>query len=209
MEIVSTFTRGYSMDLEEIARRSRSYRRFNPEIRVGPETLRRLVGLTRLAPSAANRQPLRYVLSCSPAMNSKIFSTLTWASYLKDWPGPAEGERPSAYIVIALDRRVSFNADIDAGIAAQTMLFAAVEKGLGGCILGTFKKDELEEILELPDSLSVLLVIALGKPAETVILEDITHGGSLLYYRDGSDRHHVPKRPLSELIHAVYDGTGE
>jgi nitroreductase len=197
------------MDIEEIARRSRSYRKFDPGVRVGSETLRWLVGLTRLAPSAANRQPLRYILSCSQAMNSKIFSTLTWASYLKDWPGPAEGERPAAYIVIALDRHVSFNGDIDAGIAAQTMLFGAVEKGLGGCILATFKKDQLEEILGLPDALSVLLVIALGKPAETVILEDITQSGSPLYYRDGSDRHHVPKRPISELIHAEYDGTRE
>ncbi len=192
------------MDIEEIARRSRSYRRFDPTVTVGADTLRWLVGLTRLAPSAANRQPLKYVLSCSQGMNAAIFQTLTWAAYLKDWPGPAEGERPAAYVVILLDRGVSFSADIDAGIAAQTMLFGAVEKGLGGCILATFNKEKLVDVLDLPPSLTPLLVIAVGKPAETVILEDIERGGTPLYYRDGSDRHHVPKRPITELIHAVH-----
>ncbi len=194
------------MDIEEIVRRSRSYRRYDPAVTVGADTLRWLVGLTRFAPSAANRQPLKYALSCSTDMNQRIFQTLTWASYLKDWQGPAQNERPAAYIVIMLDKGVSFNADIDAGIAAQTMLFGAVEKGLGGCILATFKKQDLERALSLPGSITPLLVIALGKPTETVIIEDIEKGGTPLYYRDGSDRHHVPKRSVAELIHAVYDG---
>jgi nitroreductase len=144
------------------------------------------------------------VLSCTKESNDRIFATLSWASYLKDWPGPAESDRPAAYIVIMLDRRASFDADIDSGIAAQTILLGAVERGLGGCIVANFKKSELESMLELPDHLTILLVVALGKPVETVILEDLPAGGSIMYYRDSSQRRHVPKRTVAELVFSVF-----
>lgn len=162
------------------------------------------MGLARLAASAANRQPLKYVLSCAPDWNAKIFETLAWAAYPDGWPGPAPGERPAAYIVVLLDTTIHREGDMDAGIAAQTILLGAVERGLGGCMFGAVRRDELARRLSLPPHLSVSLVIALGRPVEKVVLEDATDGGSIRYYRDSQMTHHVPKRTMRELLHAVY-----
>ena len=122
--------------LKDLITRNRSYRRFHQDIPINIETLRELVDLARLTPSAGNRQPLKYVLSCSPSSNDLIFQHLTWAVYLKSWPGPAEGERPSAYVILLGDKTLAPSFDYDAGIVAQSILLGAVEKGLGGCIIG-------------------------------------------------------------------------
>jgi nitroreductase len=192
------------MQLIDLVSRCRSYRRFDERVPVGEETLRALVALARQVPSAANRQPLKYVLSCAAEWNMKIFETLAWAAYLKDWPGPGPGERPTAYIVVLLDTSLTGAADIDVGIAAQTILLAAVEQGLGGCMFGAIRREELARRLSLPENTTIALVIALGKPVEKVILEDLPADGSIRYYRDAHSVHHVPKRPVAELIHAVY-----
>jgi len=184
--------------------RCRSYRRFDERASIGGDTLRGLVALARQVPSAANRQPLKYVLSCSREWNEKIFGTLAWAAYLKEWPGPGPGERPAAYIVVLLDTSITASADIDVGIAAQTILLAAVEQGLGGCMFGSIRREDLAARLALPQNLAIAVVIALGKPVETVVLEDLPTGGSIKYYRDAQSVHHVPKRSVAELIHAVY-----
>ena len=162
------------------------------------------MALARRLPSAANRQPLKYVLSCAPEWNGKIFETLAWAAYLKDWPGPGPGERPTAYIVMLLDTSITAAADIDVGIAAQTILLGAVEKGLGGCMFGAVRREELAARLSLPAHLSISLVIAIGRPVEKVELEDLPADGSIKYYRDAAQTHHVPKRSVAQLIHAVY-----
>ena len=114
---------------------------------------------------------------------------------LPDWPGPGPSERPSAYVVVLLDATIAQAADVDVGIAAQTLLLGAVERGLGGCMFRT-------EFLRLPDHPSVTLVIALGKPVEKIVLEDCPPGGAGTYYREADQTHHVPKRRLDELIHA-------
>ncbi|UCH11577.1 MAG: nitroreductase family protein [Fidelibacterota bacterium] len=180
--------------------RSRSYRRFYQEEPVTEETLRELVELARLAPSAANMQPLKYVLSWEPERNAQIFPHLSWAGYLKDWPGPGEGERPSAYIVILGDRNISPVVKWDHGIVAQSMLLGASEKGLGGCMIGSIEKKELQKDLEIPAHYEILLVLALGKPKEKVVLETVDESGDIKYWRDEEGVHHVPKRPLEEVI---------
>ena len=154
----------------------------------------------RHSASAANKQPLKYILSCAPEKNGKIFDTLAWAAYLKDWPGPAEGERPSAYIVILHDTGVSESLDCDHGIAAQSILLGAADMGLGGCMIASIKKKKLADALEIPPQFNIPLVIAIGRPAETVEIEDLARGGDIKYWRDGSGKHHVPKRTLDELI---------
>ncbi len=190
------------MSFAETVKRNRSYRRFDEGFRVKEETLRELVGLARLAPSAMNRQPLKYVISASAKLNTRIFPTLAWAGDLPDWP--AAGQRPAAYIVILLDTALSPSADLDAGISAQTILLGAVEKGLGGCVVGNVRREDLGRELSLPGHLKILLVLALGKPAEAVLLEDLSPGGSASYYRDARRVQHVPKRALEDLIHASY-----
>lgn len=186
--------------LKELVTKNRSYRRFDENAPIERQTLVDLVDLARLTASAANRQPLKYYLSCDPETNGKIFPLLGWAGYLKDWPGPGEGERPAAYILILNDRDISKVVDCDHGIAAQTILLGAVERGLGGCILATVNKDRLAAIVGLPVNLSVRLVIALGKPVEKVVLEEVGASGSIQYWRDEDGVHHVPKRSLEDII---------
>jgi nitroreductase len=186
--------------LRELVLANRSYRRFHQDVAIDRDTLTELVDLARHSASAANLQPLRYVLSCDPARNSMVFPHLGWAAYLKGWSGPSDGERPSAYIVVLEDSRVGHPMRCDHGIAAQTILLGAAEKGLGGCMIGSVDKKGLRSALGLPDYLEVLLVLALGKPKETVIVETVGADGDVKYWRDDEGRHHVPKRPLTEII---------
>ncbi len=186
--------------IDDLIKGNRSYRRFHQETAVSMETLKELVNLARLSASAANLQPLKYYLSCEPEKNAGIFSCLAWAGYLKDWPGPAAGERPAAYIVILGDTEISKNFGCDHGIAAQSILLGAREQGLGGCILGSIQRDRLRGLLSLPETLDILLTIALGRPKEQVVLEEVVPGGDIKYWRDGQGVHHVPKRRLSDII---------
>lgn len=180
--------------------KNRSYRRFYQEESISMDVLRDLVDLARFSPSAANRQPLKYILANEPEQNAKIFSCLGWAGYLKDWPGPKEGERPSAYIVILGDTRITDDFYCDHGIAAQSIMLGAVEKGLGGCIIASVNREKLREVLQIPEDYRILLVLALGKTRETVVLEELGADGDIRYWRDPEGTHHVPKRSLSELI---------
>lgn len=164
------------------------------------ETLRELVELARFSPSAANLQPLKFLLVSSPETCARVFPALAWAGYLQDWDGPAEGERPSAYIVILGDTRIRAHIDCDHGIAAQSIMLGAVERGLGGCLIGSVDRERLRQELDIPAHFEILLVLALGEPAEKVVLDDAEPGGDIRYWRDASGVHHVPKRPLDELI---------
>jgi len=193
------------MDFKKIVEKNRSYRRFDQNRGLDKTTLLELVDLARQTPSAGNRQLLRYVLSCSPEINSRIFETLGWAASLPDWPGPEEGERPTGYIVVVTDVDSWDWVRVDLGIAAQTILLAAAARGLGGCMFGTMRKEQLREILKLGERLKIELVIALGKPVEEVVLEEVAEGESITYYRSADRVHHVPKRKLTDLVIRVYD----
>jgi nitroreductase len=186
--------------LRDLIVRNRSYRRFYQDVPIERRALEELVDLARLSASAANRQPLKFILSCDPARNALVFPHLGWAGYLSDWPGPAEGERPSAYIVILGDREISPSFGCDHGIAAQSILLGAVERGLGGCTIGAIQRDKLREALAIPQRYELLLVLALGQPQETVVLETVDATGSIKYWRDSARVHHVPKRRLADLI---------
>ena len=188
------------MTIKDLVRRNRSYRRFYENESIDLETLRELVDLARLSASGANIQPLKYMLSFEPEKNALIFPTLSWAGYLKDWPGPVEGERPSAYIIILGDKRIRQSFGVDPGIAAQSILLGATEKGLGGCIIASIKKEELAESLKIPADYEILLVLALGKPKEKVVIDPVGPDGDIKYWREADGTHHVPKRPLDEII---------
>ena len=192
------------MDFKELARKNRSYRRFDASQAISEAELIDLIDVARCTPSGGNTQSLKFVCSCGHETNEAIFSSLGWAGYLPDWPGPSENERPTAYVVILYDPRISEPAPKDVGIAAQTILLRAVEKGYGGCMFGTVKKKKLLTLLDLPDDMEIALVIALGKPVETVVLDDIEPGGSIKYYRDPDGTHHVPKRKTGELILKIF-----
>jgi len=188
------------MELRELILQNRSFRRFDQSHAITEACLRELVDLGRVSPSGANLQPLKYLLSCEPDMNARIFPHLQWAGYLQDWDGPAPEERPSAYIVILSDRNIRTAGGCDHGIAAHSILLGACERGLGGCMIGSIQRAELGRALGLGPDHDILLVLALGKPAETVVLETIGSDGGIRYWRDSQGVHHVPKRLLDEII---------
>jgi len=144
-------------------------------------------------------QPIKYILSNTPEKNALIFSTLSWAGYLKDWSGPKKGERPSAYIVVLGDKDIRAEVKWDDGIVAQTIMLGAVEQGYGGCIFASINKVELREMLQLSEQYEILLILALGKPKEQVVIDSVKDG-NIKYWRDENDIHHVPKRELEDLI---------
>jgi nitroreductase len=199
-EFLNSTEKEGSRMLKDLVLKNRSYRRFYQEVVVELKTLRELVDLARLSASALNLQPLKYVLSCEPQKNALIFPHLGWAGYLKDWPGPAEGERPSAYIIILGDTEISRAFGCDHGIAAQSILLGATERGLGGCMIATVKRQELSQALGIAPCCEILLVIALGKPKETVVIEEVGPDGDVKYWRDSQSGHHVPKRALDDII---------
>lgn len=186
--------------LKELVAKSRSFRRFDESAEVSYEILVELVDLARHSPSASNLQGLKFYLANAKPQTDQIFATLKFGGYLPDWGGPAPGERPTAYIVILGDDRIKKQFDTDTGIAAQTMRLGAAEKGLGGCMVSAIRREELADALELPAYFEIVLVLALGKPAETVVIEDLAEEKDIKYYRDAQDVHHVPKRSLEELI---------
>ena len=163
--------------MQELVRKSRSYRRFDEKRGADDATLKGLIELARLVPSAGDRQPLKYVISNIPEKNSRIFPTLGWAAYLKDWPGPIEGERPAAYIVILGDSLISESVPWDYPIAAQTIALGAAELGLGTCIIASIDKKRLKDALKIPERYEVLLVMALGHPVETVVIDEMKERG--------------------------------
>jgi nitroreductase len=191
--------------IKNLIKKNRSYRRFHQNHRVDVETLRELVDLARLSGSAANLQPLRYILACDPQINEQIFACLGWAAYLKNWSGPKEGEQPPAYIIILSDiAKANDYVGYDCGIASQSILLGAVEKGLAGCMLGSINRKKLKDILNIETEFKILLVIALGEPKEEVVIETVGHDNNIRYWRDDKEIHHVPKRRLADIIVASF-----
>ncbi len=186
--------------LRDLILKNRTRRRFYQDEPVSLETLRALVDLARLSASASNKQPLKYMLSNTPERNAVIFQHVAWAGYIPDWGGPAEGERPAAYIIILCDTAISPDANIDHGIAAQSIMLGAVERGLGGCMLGSVKRAALREALTIPEQYTILLVLALGKPREDVVIDPVGPDSDIRYWRDETGTHHVPKRALEDII---------
>ncbi len=186
--------------IDELIRGARSFRRFDSSVKVERQTLVELVDLARHSPSARNLQPLRYILVTDPSRVTEVFTTLKWAVMLKDWGGPVEGERPPAYIIVLGDTRLTDNFGYDAGIAAQSIMLGARARGLGGCILASVDRRKIRDIFDIPAYYEVLLVLAIGKPAETVVIEPLPPDGCTVYWRDSQGVHHVPKRSLEELI---------
>jgi nitroreductase len=187
------------MNLKELIIKTRSFRRFDESYQIDANTLESLIDLARLSSSGANKQPLKYLYYNTNQDCEKVFPYLAWAGYLTDWQGPEKGERPTAYIIILGDKSISDIFGVDHGIAAHTIMLGATEAGIGGCIIGSIKRDELSNELSIPDNFDALLVLALGKPIENVIIEDIK-GTDVKYWRDENKNHHVPKRSLKDLI---------
>lgn len=188
------------MNIRDMIIRNRSCRRFRQGEGITAETLAGLIDLARLSPSGGNKQPLKYYIENNPDRNRSIFPYLSWAGYIRDWEGPAEGERPAAYIIILHDKEVSDTPGVDHGIAVQSILLGAVERGIRGCTIGSVNREGLRGELGIDARYEILLVISLGFPAEKAVIEEMEAGGDIKYWRGADGLHHVPKRPLEEII---------
>ncbi|MCL1826803.1 MAG: nitroreductase family protein [Candidatus Cloacimonetes bacterium] len=188
---------------KELVKNARSFRRFDSTHVIPDEVLEDIIDTARLTPSAANRQLIKFLLSNQKQHNDAIFPLLSWAGYLEDWQGPAQTERPTAYVVLFTEKDFVQAVNFDPGILGQTIQLAASEKGLGCCMIGAFQKKNLKTILRLDDSKEIVLVIAMGKPAETVVIDEVDSSGSIKYWRDQNSVHHVPKRKLDDIIYYV------
>lgn len=186
--------------IRDLVLKNRSYRRFFQQIELPYQQLLQLIDLARCSASARNAQPLKYILSTTPAHNQLIFPHLRWAGYLTDWDGPAQGERPAAYVIMLADKNIADNYYCDHGIAAQSILLGATELGYGGCIVAAIDRKAIQTLYKIPDNLEIIQVIALGKPKEEVLLEPMNDSADYKYWRDENGRHHVPKRSLNEII---------
>lgn len=184
--------------MRDIVKKNRSYRRYEQRKKISELELKELVDVGRLTPSAANKQSIRYFLSNDESTNAKIFETLKWAGYLEEWEGPIEGERPCAYIILVAPK--GMNTAHDEGIIGQTILLAAVEKGMGGCFIANIDRDNLRNSLNISNDYDIKLVLALGYPKEKVVIDEISKEDDIKYYRDSNMVHHVPKIKLDDLI---------
>jgi nitroreductase len=191
------------MQIGELVKMTRTVRRYREEQPIGESVLRSLVDLARLGGSASNRQPLRYMIVTDQRLREQIFDCLGWAGYLRDWPGPATGERPAAYIVCLLDRDRNGGGEkhayTDLGIATQNLLLGAAEQGIYGCRIASIFP-EITTVLGIDERFEVLLVVALGYPAERVVLEEAGGDDAIRYWRDENGVHHVPKRRLDDIL---------
>lgn len=185
------------MDVKELIRKRRTVRKFEAKP-ISKKQLEEYIDAARLAPSAANLQPLKYVVVNSGKMNAKLFEKLKWAGYLAPNYNPKDDERPASYIVICADKKIRENGfDTDMGMAAENIVLAALSDGVGSCVLGAIDREGIRELLSLEENLAVLSVIALGYPKEEpreVVMKD-----SVKYYLDDNTLC-VPKRSMEEIL---------
>ncbi len=179
--------------IRDLVLKNRSYRKFHQD-RVDMGTLKELVDLARLSASGSNLQPLKYILSCDDRKNAVI------APFVGLGGNPPAEDRPTAYIIILGDKGIRETFGCDHGIASQSILLGAVEKGLGGCIVGNVKRDELRQALAIPANLEILLALAIGKPKEQAVIDIVGADGNIKAYWDELQIRHVPKRALNEII---------
>jgi len=186
-----------------IIEKTRTFRRYFQKEAISLDVMHELVDLARLGGSARNGQPWQYMIINTPEVCEKVFPFLGWAGYLSDWKGPVEGERPSAYVLCLLNKNwlkgPESEAQFDLGVATQNLLLVAMEKRIGGCRIASVNP-KLAELFQLPDHLTISLVIALGRPRETVILEECETDSDIKYWRDDEGIHHVPKRSLDSCL---------
>ena len=186
--------------IKDLVMKSRSYRRFYEEESIPYDKLKELIEIARYVPSTVNSQPLKFMLVNDREGNEKVFSTLAWAGLLKEWDGPEEGERPSAYVIILGDLSIGKNKHLDVGITAQTIMLGAADMGFGGCMFGSIQREKLASLFGIDtEKYSIELVLALGKPKEDVRVVDLPENGSTAYYRDENGVHYVPKRSVNDL----------
>lgn len=194
----------HEMDFLALAREARSCRRFDESAPLSQGDLEWLLECARLTPSARNAQELRYITVREGPVLDRLFKMTRWAGALKDWGGPQQGERPTGFIAALMPDHAGHLICFDVGIACQTIQLAATSRGWGACMIASFEHKEASALLGVPAGLKIALLIGLGVAVEKRVVATMPEDGSFNYWRDEHGVHHVPKRPLSELLIAKY-----
>lgn len=187
----------------ELAMKNRSYRGYDESYRFTKDELMELVNVTRFVASSVNRQPFAYYIAWEKDEVDKIQKLTKWARGLPQMTLPHPGMCPTGWVIVLHNTDWAPNVERfrqDRGIVAQTLLLAAAEKGLGGCMIGNYVADDIKAALDLPENMVPVLLIALGKPAEEIVITEVGEDGNVNYYRDENDVHYVPKRKLEDII---------
>lgn len=192
------------MDFLALVREARSCRRFDESAPLTQQDLDWLLECARLAPSARNAQELRYISVAQGTILDQLFPLTRWAGALKDWKGPEQGERPTAFIATLMPEHASYLICYDVGIACQTIQLAATSRGWGACMIQSFNHAEAAELLHVPGGLKIALLVGLGVAVEKRVVAAMPPDGTFAYWRDEHNVHHVPKRPLTELLIGRY-----
>ncbi|UCE39784.1 MAG: nitroreductase family protein [Candidatus Aminicenantes bacterium] len=186
------------MSLYDLIISRRSIRQFKTDP-ISQGILRDVVNAGRLAPSAANRQPLEFIVVDEESKKKHLFSCLKWAGYIAPEGNPKPGQEPQAYIVVLVNTDIREKGfEWDSGAAIENMILAAWGKGIGSCWIISMDKDRVKEALGVPDSHKVDSVVAFGYPAEVPVIEDMKD--SIKYWKDERECLHVPKRKLEDVI---------
>lgn len=176
----------------------RTIRRFK-QTPIDSETLKDLINVARVAPSAANLQPCEYIVVDETPLLEEVFKTLRWAGYITPRGNPPPGERPVAYIIVLSNENKGNLGTHDAAAAIENMIILAWAKGIGSCWIGSIEREKLGEILGVPSYCKIDSVLALGYPLESPVMEDMA--GSIKYWKDEKGTLHVPKRKLEDILH--------
>ena len=186
------------MNIYQMILKRRTIRRFQRK-KVPYEVLEKCVNAARLAPSAANLQPCEYLIVDKEDLLDEVFGTLQWAGYISDGSPPAS-QRPTAYIIVLINQDVKRNGfEYDVGMAGENIILTALEEEVGSCCFGAVDREELGKRLNIPRKYIIDLVIALGYPDESPVLEPFEN--SVKYWKDKKGLLHVPKRKLKDILH--------
>lgn len=188
------------MDFLELVEAARSCRRFDEASPLKMNDIEWLLKCARLTPSARNAQVLRFISISQGPVCEQLFKLTRWAGALKDWKGPAEGERPTAFIAVLMPEDGGNIVAYDVGICCQTIQLAATSRGWGACMIQSFDQKGAVDLLHVPAGLKIALLMGLGVAKEKRIVAKMPADGSFSYWRDANNVHYVPKRPLEELI---------
>lgn len=187
------------MKLIELIKSRRSIRQFKPKT-IPQEILTECVDAARVAPSAANLQPLEYILVTDKEQIDFLFPLLKWAGYINPKGNPKPGQRPTAYLIVLLNENISEKWRYhDVGAAVENFMLAALSYGIGSCWLASVDRESLRSYYGISEDYTIDSVVALGYPAEEPLLE--TSDETVKYWQDAHNRLHVPKRSLKNILH--------
>jgi nitroreductase len=195
------------MNVYEAVTKRRSIRQFK-DIPITYDVLVKCVNAARLAPTASNYQLCEYVIVDDEWLLPQVLDAINILSGVpKPKDGWSPGSRPKAYIITLVNTTLEVetgaartNTNYDVGLAAENIVLVALEQGLGSCIMTSFDRDKLRQALNIPHKYDIAMVLALGFPDESPVIEVATD--STKRWIDSQGVSHIPKRRLEDITHS-------